>query len=192
MGHELFVILFAALIGSKRWASIADLLADPIYVEQSFHGEPATLHFSAVSKYVGLLETRKLRTGSNQISLHADILNARHSEGSMAAVMPVNEFQDADYFLFLRSVVEVESESLWQTWLAFSALYMSTRAPRFLMEAERIARAQEIATALGVGEIAIMCERIQARGSMIRNLFPHAFMLDPVRRVDFGRIGVRA
>jgi hypothetical protein len=35
------------------------------------------------------------------VSLHADILNARHTSGGLAAIVPMDEFVVADYFLFL-------------------------------------------------------------------------------------------
>ena len=36
-----------------------------------------------------------------RMSLHADVLNERHTKGGLAAIMPMDEFVAADYFLFL-------------------------------------------------------------------------------------------
>lgn len=191
LGHELFVIFLMALIGSKRWTTIADLLSDPIYVGRDRHGEAAFLHFTKVSKPIKLLEFRKQRTSSRQTSLQADILNTRHTEGLFAKAVPANEFMDADYFLLLRSLVEVEEENIWQVWLAHSTLYLGTRAPRFLIESERVALAQAVAEALGVGDIVTMRERIESRGGAIQTLFPQAYTLNPLRGVEFAKIGSR-
>ena len=191
LGHELFVTLFAALIGSRRWATVGDLLADPIYVGRYRHGESATLHFTKVSKRIDLLESRKQRTRSNQISLHADLLHTRHTEGELAAVAPANDFEDADYFLYLRSVVESEEEDTWQVWLAYSTLYMFSRPPRFLVEAERVGRAQTISDSLGVGDIEVMRQRVQERGGGVQRLFTQAYDLNPLRTIDLSRIGRR-
>ena len=191
LGHELFVTLFAALIGGRRWTIVGDLLADPIYVGRNRHGEAATLHFTKVSKRIDLLEVRKQRTRSNQISLHADLLHTRHTVGELAAVAPANDFEDADYFLYLRSVVESETEDTWQVWLAYSTLYMFSRPPRFLVEAERVSRAQAIADALGVGDVGQMRQRIQERGTGVRRLFSEAYELDPLRGFELDRTGTR-
>ena len=191
LGHELFVTLFAALIGSRRWTTVGELLAAPIYVGRNRHGEAASLHFSKVSKKIELLEFRKQRTRSNQISLHADLLHTRHTEGELAAVAPANEFEDADYFLYLRSVVETETEDTWQVWLAYSTLYMFSRPPRFLVEAERVGRAQAIADSLGIGDIEVMRQRVQERGGGVQRLFTQAYDLNPLRTIDLSRIGSR-
>ena len=84
LGHELFVTLFAFLIREGRWELIADLLEEEIYVENKRGGLPGTVLYDQVSQGVRLLDHRKQRLNLNRISLHADILNERHTNGELA------------------------------------------------------------------------------------------------------------
>jgi len=84
IGHELLVTLVAALLHERRWRIVGELLDRP---------------WSAASEYLDSLDELAEKRGV--LSVHAEILEARHMRGALSR-MPFDEFIAADYFLFLR------------------------------------------------------------------------------------------
>ena len=192
LGHELFVTLFAALISNRRWATVGDLLADPIYIERGRHGEPQAVSFVDVSQPVRLLDYRNDRLQSRRVSVHADLLNARHSSGSLAEITPASVFIEADYFLWLRSVAASETVSDGRWWLGYSVLYLHTRTPRYFLEAERLSRAEALARALGVEDIDRLRSLVRERAGWAVRLFDSAYDLMPLHGFIAETMGSKA
>jgi hypothetical protein len=97
IGHELMVILFAALIQEHRWKIVAELCRETIMIPDRinrFSAETPVTYLYA-SEHVALLDHRNTRLNLNRVSLHADILKERHETGQLAALSPWRRFQDA-------------------------------------------------------------------------------------------------
>jgi len=145
IGYELFVTFFSFLIRESRWELIADLLEGDIYIDNprigTYEFGPRVVPFTYVAESIELVEFEKYR----------DIFTKRHTEGELAKLIPMQQFMDADFFLFLRAFQEAELGHLW-SWQAWSTLKM-TQAPRYLLEASRAKYAQQLLRPLGVKDI---------------------------------------
>ncbi len=193
MGHELFVTFFSFLIRENRWKIITELLEEDIYVENFWMGqyryEPGFVSFTYVSGYVKLLQNRKDRLHLNRLSLHADILNERHTEGDLAKLVPMQQFMDADCFLFLRAELKKDSQSIYP-WFPWSTLYMK-QAPRYLLEASRAKYAQQLLRPLGVENIETLRVRLVEGEAKLAQMFSNPFPRKPFGNFEPSTIGSR-
>ena len=191
LGHELFVTLIAFLIDQNRWQLIGRLLEDTIYVHQTSRGGAGTKPITDISEHLSLLEDRNRRLKLSRVSVHADLLHQRHTQGPLASLMPERIFQDADYFLFLRATLSSAEDPEWLDWRAWSALYLADRTPKFLLTADRRSRAAEIAQALSLPDVDLFRTRLEERGQRIAKLFPGYHRLNPLARFEITRLGSR-
>jgi len=193
IGHELFVTLVSFLIREGRWELIADILEEEIYIENRERGGSGLVSFCYICKHVGLLSYRNKCLKLNRISVHAGILKNRHTEGGLARVVPMQQFIDADYFLFLRTILEPEKASLTHAWVPLSTLFMQGRTPSYLVEAERKNKAEKLLRPLGVENIQVFRARLTERGPALPKLFgdPFTFDFDPLEFFDPKTIGSR-
>ncbi len=193
MGHELFVTFFSFLIRENRWQIITELLEEDIYVENFRMGqygyEPRFVSFTYVSRSVKLLQNRMNRLHLNRLSLHADILNERHTEGELAKLVSMQQFMDADCFLFLRAEFQKDSQSIF-SWFPFSTLYME-QTPRYLLEASRAKYAQQLLRPLGVENIETLRVRLVEGEAKLAQMFNSPFPRQPFGNFDPRTIGSR-
>ena len=189
VGHELFVTCFAFLIQEERWELIADLLAQSLYVRPAHFEGRQRAAFTCVSEYVEMLEVRKQRLHSNRMSLHADLLNERHTQGELDNLMPMEQFAEADYFLFLRAELPSETVSSWIEWKPWSGLYLH-EMPRYLVDATNARVAEQMLRPLGVGDIATLRSRLAQRALRYGKLWSATgFWHSPLEGFDTNIIG---
>jgi len=153
IGHELFVTFLSFLITENRWDMISTILEEDVYVENAKFGQAGLVPFGYISQHVGLLDYRNKRLKLNRISVHADILKQRHAEGELAKVVPMQQFMDGDYFLFLRSAFRQEELKWRQIWKPWSTIFMGSNPPRYLLQAVRKSYARKLLGALGIDTI---------------------------------------
>ncbi|PHM06439.1 hypothetical protein [Nostoc sp. 'Peltigera malacea cyanobiont' DB3992] len=191
IGHELFVSFFSFLIRENRWELIANLLEEGIYVENDqISREQGLVSFIYVSEYVKLLDSRKERLHLNQISIHADILNKRHTQGELAKVIPMQEFMDADCFLFLRSEFIAPGASQWDKWIPWSKVYMQ-KVPRYLLEASHTKYAEKLLRPLGIKNIDTFRTRLPDASNKLGKMFSNGFSYSSPLRIDPSTIASR-
>jgi hypothetical protein len=189
VGHELVVTLFACLLREKRLKLIAELLHESVPMRyQRRVGGPGNQEWFYGSAHVGMLGGASEKRG--RMSVHADLLHDRHTSGSLTAIVPEEDFTAADFFLFLQSELAPQERGPHLFWRAWSALYLKS-APRFLLDAERKGRAEELARALGVPSVEELKKRLEERGPELRRLFERGFWDFPVSKEDVQRIGSR-
>ncbi|CCD96759.1 hypothetical protein BRAO375_740042 [Bradyrhizobium sp. ORS 375] len=189
VGHELMVTLFACLLRENRYALIAELLQEPVPVR--YHrrtGGPGNREWSDASSHTGMLGGASQQR--QRISVHADLLHERHSSGSLAAIVPEENFIAADFFLFLRGELAPEERGPHFAWRPWSSLYMKG-VPRFLLDAERKARAAELAQTLSVPSVDELKKRLLERGHELGRLFNIGWWDYPISESDVQRIGSR-
>jgi hypothetical protein len=189
VGHELMVTLFACLLRENRYALIAELLQEPVPVR--YHrrtGGPGNREWSDASSHTGMLGGASQQR--QRISVHADLLHERHSSGSLAAIVPEENFIAADFFLFLRGELAPEERGPHFAWRPWSSLYMKG-VPRFLLDAERKARAEELAQTLSVPSVDELKKRLLERGHELGRLFNSGWWDYPISESDVQRIGSR-
>lgn len=95
---------------------------------------------------------RSMQEGSrrHRVSLPADILNERHTIGGLAALLPMEEFVAADYFLFLMGELPPGEGSHFSfSWRPWSTIYLHG-TPVFLRNAERKQIAKELMKLFGI------------------------------------------
>jgi hypothetical protein len=189
VGHELVVTLFACLLREKRLKLIAELLHESVPMRyQRRVGGPGNQEWFYGSAHVGMLGGASEKRG--RMSVHADLLHDRHTSGSLTAIVPEEDFTAADFFLFLQSELAPQERGPHLFWRAWSALYLKS-APRFLLDAERKGRAEELARALGVPSVEELKKRLEERGPELRRLFERGFWDFPISKEDVQRIGSR-
>lgn len=186
-GHEMVVTLIAALLARRRWSLLAELL-DQRFVVGNAAGwhTPHAVSFGSASELLEALDevTEKRRV----VSVHAELLEARHSSGPLARV-PFDDFVAADYFLFLRGELSGEAPPQrgfeWRPW---STARMRV-VPWFLREAKHATVAADLATALRMESVANLRTRLTERGPRLELLWPSRGWQSPITRSDYQRVG---
>ncbi len=79
---------------------------------------------------------------------HSEILNQRHTNGKIAEIVPMQQFIEADFLLFIRA----ESQSNSQYWHGWSLLYMK-QVPKYLLKAKNVKFAEQLLSPFGLETI---------------------------------------
>jgi hypothetical protein len=178
IGHEIFVTFISFLIRENRWDMLADLLEEGFYVTNFTSGLAGLESFTSVSRYVKLFGYRNSRLKLNSMSLHADLLNERHTNGDLGVSIPIGQIIGADFFLFLRS----------DDWSPWSTLYMAGQPPRYLIEATNTKYAKQLLRPLAVETIDLLRVRIADRINAVRQFFNSGYRSSPLAGFDVNRI----
>jgi hypothetical protein len=147
------------------------------------------VEFTYVSKQVQLLKFRNHNQNLGRISLHADLLNERHTEGVIAELVPMQQFMDADYFLFLRVQITMTNQSF-GGWIPWSTLYLK-QPPKYLVEASRAKYAQQLLQPLGATTITTLREQVDRSISTLQQVFGYNSVLSPLGNFEPQIIGSR-
>lgn len=193
MGHELFVSLVALLIKEERWETIAELLDQDVVVSNAQVSRcGAAVSFTYVSQRVSLLDARNKRLQLNRSSVHADMLNALHSNEDIERHVSAEDFVGADCFLFLRSIIQGEKAPSRIVWRPQSTIYL-VKAPTYLQKAVRIVYAEKLLRPLGLSSISLLRERLQERSALLDGLYKNRDPDEenPVKNFDAASIGTR-
>lgn len=189
VGHEIFVTLIAFLMREQQWELLARLLDEPIPMHIPNRG-PGNVGWEYASKHLSLLlsESPKRR----RMSLHADLLNKRHAEGGgLATILPMREFMDADFFLFLLSRTLKDNSGFdMRYWRAWSCLYLK-HAPMFVQNSERTRIAEKVAKTFGLASVEELKKLLTERGPDLEKLFSRGFWDYPIEKEDIDKIGTR-
>ncbi len=189
VGHELFVSLFAFLLRERQWHIISSLLSEPILVRYlRRENGPGNVEWSDISRHVATLGGMSQQR--QRLSLHADILNERHSKGDLAGVLPFDEFADADFFLYLRSLLPEHKFTGHFSWRPWSALWLRG-TPRFLLRAQSTSEAENVTVGLALPSVLELKRRLQERGAQVSVLYRHGFWEYPIRQSEVDKIGSR-
>lgn len=190
IGHEIFVTMIALYLREQRWVILKILLAGIIPVGYLRHENGAgNVYWHYASKHLPLLLDES--TKNHRLSIHSDILNTRHTTGGLSAIMPMDEFINADFFLFLLSELPpVEhGRGVWN-WRPWSILYMK-QVPLFIKNAENKQYAQNLASTLNVTEVDEFKKRFKERYSAVHQLFTGGFWHTPISDSDIDKIATR-
>lgn len=158
IGHEMLVTLIAALLHERRFKIAGDLL------DQKWSG---------ASEYLDSLDELAEKRGV--LSVHAELLEARHTRGALAR-MPFDEFIAADYFLFLRGELPPdEAPQQGFEWRPWSTARMRS-APWFLREPFL----DDVAKALRVADVETLRARLLERAARLELLWSAGSWTSPV------------
>lgn len=189
LGHELLVTIAATLLRYRRWKQLRELVEHGFYVRNA-GGTPRLVNFDYASRTIMSLQHRKERLQLRRLSLHADILFERHGDnGPLSRVMPMIEFMEADFLLFLRGEVQSAETEQWPIWTSWSTLYLDRHVPRYLVEAESTRFAEVLATTLGAPDVGTMKVRMIERIPKV--IFDRLLGQPPVDDVVLQRIATK-
>ncbi len=186
VSHELIVSLAAALAGAERWQALDDVLRQELYVETG--QGPLCIAFPDTRGAVTMFDARGQRL--RRLSVQADLLKERHSDGELARQVPFDSFVDADVLLFLRSEFIEPPTAPYRFWYPHSAVYLEYRQPSFVTRAESTAFATRLLKALGCGSI----EKVRKAYEEQRPGWGHIFRnapTPPLLRLDLSKFGTR-
>jgi len=191
LGHELFVTFIGFLLREQRWHVLESVLAEPIpmrYLRRE-HGS-GNVDWSHASDHLLSLINESRR--KSRMSIHADILNERHTTGGLAVIMPMEDFMAADYFLFLLGAMSPEgaANSFFFKWRPWSALYLK-RAPTFLRNAEHKRIASQIMKLFHITSAEEFRKLLLERAPRLVKLFSSGWWDDPLRTEDANKFGTR-
>jgi hypothetical protein len=192
LGHELLVTFISFLIRDERWELIADLLEEDLYARARHFGPRRAVPFYHIDQPVSFLYARNDRLRLNRISLHLDLLAERHAQSDLATLVPIEQFVEADYFLYLRAQLQ-EQESLhgvvpvWAPW----SIRCMVQPPRYLQEACRSKYAQRLLCPLGVEDISTLRTGLQKCAAIIARWAGSFSWLFVLADFDYNTIGSR-
>ncbi len=190
LGYELFVTFIAFLLQEQRWHLLGRILTEPIpirYVRREHR--PGSVDWTFGSEHLFSLMEEGSR--KHRVSLQADILNERHTTGGLAGILPMEEFVEADYFLFLMGELPPDAGSdfsfVWRPW---STIYLHG-TPMFLRNAERKQIANELMKLVRINSTEEFRQRFTDRAYRLRELFHNTFWDEPIRHDDIQKFGTR-
>ena len=189
IGHELFVTFIAFLLRENRWELLGSILDEPIpmrYIPRD-HGS-GNAYWDYASDYALMLgdEARRRR----RVCFQADLLNERHTTGGLAAIMPMNDFVSADYFLFLLGELRPDKTSEFLGWRPWSAIFLNS-TPGFLRAAENKRVANQLLKILTLPDADEFRKRFFERAGRLNELFREGLWMNPIRGEDIQRFGTR-
>jgi hypothetical protein len=189
LGHELFVTFISFLLREQKWEILESVLTEliPVRYLRREHG-PGNVDWTFASEHLLLLMDEGAK--KRRMSLHADILRDRHTTGGLAAVVPMEDFMAADYFLFLLAELPPATEIYVFEWRPWSALYLK-RPPMFLRNAEHIRTANQLMKLFRITSIEEFRKRLAERTPRLHKLFQNGFWDSPLVAEDIKRLGTR-
>jgi hypothetical protein len=194
VGVEAFLMSVAALIREQRWSLLGKLLAEDLFVKSGRGTGTNTWSFHRIVDQVKTLEERNARLKLNRKSLQADLLKQRHEEGELSKLAPFSEFREADFFLLLRSEVQILSGSHGYWHPPTDVYFEDAGAPRYLLEAQSRTNAARLAPAFGLDSADALREAVvAAKPELLKALQSHLrfFFGGPLERFDPNTIATK-
>lgn len=191
VGDEMFVTFIAFLIREQKWDTLARVLDEPIPMSHIANHGPGNVGWEYASKHLPLLMEEASKR--KRVSLHADLLRDRHSEGGgLVAILPLEDFMNADFFLFLLSETLPDKTGFrMRYWRAWSCLFLK-RVPPFIRNAEHKRIAERLAKLFGLASVDEFKKFIDEHGPNMAKLFRgDAFWDYPIRKEDVDSVGTR-
>jgi hypothetical protein len=185
IGHETFVTLFSFLLREEKWNFISKLLEDDFFVENPANYDylpqngldRSLVPFTDLYQSIDTLESMR---HYNYIKYnHSYLLYIRHTESDLAKIVSMQDFIDADCFLFLRSVSLGSSVENIQ-WFPQSNFYIKS-PPSFLVKAIKIKYANELLDPLMVSDLTQLQDLFKKSEVLLNTIlgkrisFPHYY-----------------
>jgi hypothetical protein len=188
IGHELFTTFIAFLLKEQRWEIIKAILEEPIpikYLRNSSSPGHTSWHF--LSDFLPSLEDESRK--KSRISVHSDMLHARHAEGLISEILPFEDFIAADFLLFLASKFLLKKEDYIGYWYPRSIVHIK-HTPMFIKNAERKSVADNIAKVFKVpnGAEGLRAKMIEIHPEF-DGLVSRGFWHNPINKLEISKIG---
>lgn len=187
LGHELFTTLVACLMQLGRWEVLGEVLSEGVLVRNSDRYRMDYLGFDVISEHIVLLDHRSKRLELRRASLRADLLKERHSSGVLGEIAPIQSITDADFFLYLRSLVAKGETSLnrWRPWSVIHAM----GGPDFVFRSFSKRQADRITRTLGLDDVEAYRTLLAEHGREVTRYFGNSAYWDhPISSVELKKI----
>ncbi len=173
------------MIREGRWEIIEQLLPERIQIRG--RAQTKSEHWEILSQHLPLLLDESRKRG--RASMHGDLIAERHKAGTpLGAFLSLEDFIDADFFLFLVSAAH--DSKIWNHWRAWSAVSLG-HTPTFIINSARKAYAARVTKAIGIGSFDDLKELLRTKGPELRELFKGSFWRYRVDDQEVERIGSR-
>ena len=146
--------------------------------------------YHALNAHLDLLERLRKAKSLRVACLHGQILQQRHAAGPLAEVVPLEQFVDAELFLFIRGEFIKQDRSGSIAWFPWSSLY-AHEAPRFLVRAVRAKDAEQLLRPLGAPSIEVLRERLPEFAARLREAVPNVLSFRPFGGFDVRTVASR-
>jgi len=182
--YEIFVLFIATLIKYDRWNYINILDEDLFVKDGHLHFRP----YTDINRFVRSIdEDRNTRLNLKRLSIMADMLEERYTQTELASLINHQEFLEADYFLFIRSICHESSR-----WCPRSCLYLD-KVPTYILKAESKRFLRKISNGTGISEESEFIEKLENKHRQFEQCFSSkgAWIDSPLEYFDFKRLGTR-
>jgi hypothetical protein len=185
--YEMFVSFVACLIKYDRWDILTGLLKEDLFIDMK--GESGYVPFASISMYVESLDRiRNARLNLRRMSVMADLLKERFTKSDLSELVRHDEFMEADYFLFLRTVCHVDNlQYLRNVWKPFGSLYLDG-PPRFVVKCQSKRFLENMTSVMGFEDSKDFVARFVNNHHAFREFFG-ILKTDPLAFFDFSKIG---
>ena len=190
IGYEMFVTFIVTLIRYDLWTLLGQLLSQDIFVDKKDNG--GYLPFTRINRYVASIdEIRNKRLGKNRISLMGDILKDRYTNSQLAELISHQEFLEADYFLFMRTVSQNETmEYIGDVWCPRACVLLE-RPPSYILKAESKRFLEHMLPATGLGDADTFVKNFSSKHGVFKRYFHSGWKDDPLEYFDTKKLGQR-
>jgi len=192
--YEMFVSFIAALIKYDNWEIIGDILSNDIFIEQK---ESKYISYIQLNNFISSLNViRNSRLNLRKVSVVADLLKERFTDGDLSRLISHNKFLEADYFLFMRSICyEKKTEDSLSykpsIWCPRSCIYLNW-VPSYIVKAESKKFLEILIKAVGIEKSEYFIENFKKNNSIFEKCFSNwIFSHNPLEDYDFNKIGTR-
>ena len=172
LAHELLVILYAALLDSRGWQGIQQLLSDPhLVITKDIRQVQDTPTIWDLSPAVECL--RRIGSQNRRTCYHADLLKERHEKEPLQRYVSFDQFVAADFFLLLSAIEKRTKYSI--SWGAWSTFYFKENTPDFIMESRSLAVADRLCKTVSAESVEELIKDIKTALTHMDNLFLRGF-----------------
>jgi hypothetical protein len=192
MGYELFVSLIALLVREECWDLIADLLDESIYIQNGPPGRrPGIVYFDYINQETSILDSDNQILQSGRTLKRSHIINERHTKGLLSDLVPMQQFIDADFFLFLRTKLQTNGVNDLLSWEPRTAIYMRDQTPHYIVKAKRTKYAQQLLKPLAIESVETMRSQLINLVASSKNSYPRHLAYRVIRDFDLQSIGAQ-
>ncbi len=165
IGNEFFTIFILPFFKEGKWDHLREILSGILKVApRQYRTNPTKESWHELSDWMPSLSDESKRKG--KISIHDDLLNARHSVGPLSKISPLRDYQDTDFFLFLHGPGTTQGD-YGSHWYPRSVLLMR-HTPEFVLEAKDYPHAMRICHVLQIGDTEELKRRLTSSQRTIR------------------------
>ena len=193
--YEMFISFIAALIKYDNWEIIGDVLSNDIFIEQK---ESKYISYIQLNTFISSLDvSRNSRLHLERISVMADLLKERFTNGNLSQLISHNKFLEADYFLFMRSICDrekTEDPLIYRPsiWRPRSCVYLKW-LPSYIVKAESKKYLGKLIKAVRPEKREDFIEEFKNNNYRYEECFKNSLdiMYNPIEDYNLNKIGTR-